>query len=362
MILTGILVCKMFKTYSLFFRKTVKMSNNSSNTTPATTMSEFDLLSQHFKDHQVLPLSIIFAVGFLANTMVLFNGIRRRKIIKHFSNYFVLSMACADFCTVVLAIPLMFVEYLVGFKWMFDFVCTYFLTIRETFQGAAIFSITTLAILRVRQVMTNPYRQFSKRTCRILVAGIWILSFLFCTVPFYHVYDIKDSGVCDPDYASHLRMKIHLTFITCILISPMLVATISYGTVIVKVTNILGSDPESERLTKRNRSIAMLLIMLILSCWICYTPLAVYLLIDAYGNIDPDPEIWEVVTILYIGGSALNPVLVLLTMPKDYRFNITCRRRRRVVAAEPDMVPKEIVKSSIPLQDHNVIRQEFQSS
>ena len=348
----------------LFLEENVKMSNNSSNVS-SPTKSDFEALSEHFRNHQVLPLSIIFAVGLLANSMVLFNGIRRRKMIKHFSNYFVLSMVCADLSTVVFAIPLMFVEYLVGFKWMSDFVCTYFLTIRETFQGAAIFSITTLAILRVRQVMTNPYRQFSKRTCRILVAGIWIISFLFCTVPFYHVYDIEDSGVCDPDYASHLRMKIHLTFITCILISPMLVATISYGTVIVKVTNILGSDHESERLTNRNRSIAMLLILLILSCWISYTPLAVYLLVDAYGNIDPDPEIWEVVTILYIGGSAINPVLVLLTMPKDYRFNISCRRRqRRVAALEPVMNPmqKEIIRSSIPLQDNNVIRQAFHSS
>ena len=326
-----------------------KMSNNTSN---SSSSDEFERNSERFKKYQLVPMSIIFGIGLLANSMVIFNGIRRRKVIKHFSNYFVLSMAIADWCVMFFTVPAMFVEYLVGFKSMSDYVCSYILTIRETFQGAAMFSISTLAILRVRQVITNPLRQFSKRTCRLLVVAIWLISFLICTSPFYSVYEIDEHGFCDPNYASTIRAKIHLTFITCILISPMLVATISYGTVIMKVTNFLGSDPDSERITKRNRSVAMLLIVLILSCWISYTPLGVYLLFDVYSasQVNVDPLIWQIVTILYFGGSAVNPILVLLTMPKDYKgFDIECRRQRRVGVEDPNAVQKEILKASIPL-------------
>jgi hypothetical protein len=134
----------------------------------------------------------------------------------------------------------------------------------------------------------------------------------------------------------------------------MLVATISYGTVIVKVSNFLGTDPDSERVTKRNRGIAILLIMLILSCWISYTPLGVYLLVNVHFDITIDGLVWQVVTILYLGGSALNPILVLLTMPKDYRLNIECRRQRRVGAEQLNVDQKQVLKSSIPLKHQNM--------
>jgi hypothetical protein len=312
-----------------------------------------------FRKYQLIPLSIIIGVGFLANSMVIFNGIRRRTLIKHYSNYFVLSMAVADWCVVTFAIPVVFIESLWGFHKMNTHICAYVITMRETFQGAAIFSIATLAILRARQVMTNPLKQFSKRICRRLVAAIWIISFLVCTTPFFHVYKVyKESGKCDPAYANPLRAKIHLTFIMCILISPMLIATIAYGIVIIKVTNLIGSNTNSV-VTKRNRSIAVLLILLILSCWISYTPLGLYLLINVHSDEFEDVNnlMWHITTILFFGGSALNPILVLLSMPRDYYCNVECRRERRVGVEEPRLEQKEILESSFPLQGQNMSQQ-----
>ena len=322
-----------------------------SNTSNNSEVDTFEETSKDFKKYKVLPMSIIFGIGFLANSMVLFNGIRRRKMIKHFSNYFVLSMTVADWSVLVFTVPMMFVEYLVGLKWMPNFVCTYILTVRETFQGAAIFSITTLAVLRCRQVMTNPIRQFSNSACKKLVAGIWIISFLTCTLPLYNVYSINDIGICDPVYVSITNMRIHLTSIVCILLVPILVATVAYSAIIARVISFLGSDTDSDRAMKKNRSIAMLLVLLILSCWISYTPLAAYLMIKAYGNdIQINEKVWDItVVILFIGGSALNPILVLLTMPKDYRSKIKCRTPPRVGVQEQKVEQKESAKSSIPL-------------
>ncbi|XP_028413431.1 neuropeptide SIFamide receptor-like isoform X2 [Dendronephthya gigantea] len=326
------------------------MSNNTTE-----KPDEFAILTEGFRKDQLVAFCIIFVIGLGANSMVLFNGIRRRKLIKHFSNDFVVSMAFADFGVIVFTIPLMFVEYLLGFKGMNTFICTYIVPIRETFQGASIFSVVTLAILRVRQVTTQPFKQFSKKTSKILVVAIWIISALFFTFSLYDgIYIITEDGICDPKWPNLVRLRIHITIINCIFISPLVVATISYGFIILKVTNLnIGSDPESERLTKRNRSIAMLMIVLILSCWITYTPLTIYLFLGIYSDIEQDPQIWRIVSVLFIGGSALNPVLVLLTMPKDYRFDIECKRQRRVGVDEPNAVQNEIVKSTIRLQDRN---------
>lgn len=330
------------------------MSNNTTGRS-----DEFAALREGFRRDQLVAFCLIFVIGLVANSMVLFNGIRRRKSIKHFSNYFVLSMAFADLGVIVFTIPLLFVEYLLGFKGMSTSICTYVFTTRETFQGASIFSVVTLAILRVRQVMTHPFKQFSKKTSKILVAAIWIISALIFTISLYDgIYNITETGVCDPDWPSDLRLKIHITIISCIFISPLVVATVSYGFIILKVTNLnIGSDPESERLTKRNRSIAMLMIVLILSCWITYTPLIIFLFVGIHSDIDQDPQIWRIVSVLFIGGSALNPVLVLLTMPRDYRFNIECKRQRRVGVDEPNAGQNEIVKSTIRLQERNVVPQ-----
>lgn len=331
---------------------------NTNYTSNDTETDEFEAISWRFKKEQMIPLSVVMFVGFFANSMVIINGIRRRKMIKYFINYFVLSMALADWCVTCFTIPVMFVEYLVGLKWMHQNICSYVLPIRETFQGAAIFSVSTLAVLRVRQVLKNPLKQFSKMTCRLLVAAIWIISFLVGTGPLLGVYKINEHGICDPKYSNPLSAKIHLTIITCILIAPMLIATVSYGTVIVKVSNFLGSDPEFERTASRNRSIALLLIMLILSCWISYTPLGVFLLIDIHGEVDFDNTTvyltWQIISILFLAGSALNPILVLLTMPNEYRCSVECRRQR-VGVHEPNAVAKQILKSTFVLREPNIV-------
>ena len=291
----------------------------------------------------------------MANSMVIFNGIRRRKIIKHYSNYFVLSMAFADFSVIFFTIPLMYVEYLVGFKWMSVYICQYVFQIREAFQGAAIFSISTLAILRLRQVFKHPLQQFSRRTCTLLVVAIWIVSFLVCSVPLMDVYTILPSGTCDPVWPK-TRGKIHMSFICAIVISPMVIATIAYGIVIFKISNTLFSDSDSERQVKRNRSITVLLVMLIGSCWISYTPLSIYILLKLYTNVNVAVPTWHIVALLYIGGSALNPVLVLLTMPKDYRFNVECKRKQRVGVCCPKEPEKaDLQSTNVELQDQNII-------
>ena len=316
------------------------MTNNSS-TSNQTGGDIMELIKEHFKKTQLVPFCIIMIVGILANAMVIVNGIRRRRTIGHYSNYFVLSIAFADFGVVVMQVPIAIFEYTLGLPNMSQFTCKYVITTRETFQGAAIFSVSFLALMRVRHVMSFQYDAgIRQRTCVIFVAGIWLTSYFICTLPLFFVYKVSPNGYCDPDWSDKTFMKVYITLIFCIMLLPMFIATISYVYIIIKIRKRLRSFLIEDR-GNRHRNVTVLLILLIISCWISYVPLAVYLMLEIYTDVDFYGLYgWSISSILYVSGSALNPVLVLITMPFEYRFKVRCTSKTGVdsstVISQPD--------------------------
>ncbi len=289
-------------------------------------------VEEHFKKTQLVPYCIIIVVGILANTMVIVNGIRRRNTIKHYINYFVLSIAFADSGVVVMQVPIAIFEYTLGIPNISQFTCKYVIQTRETFQGAAIFSVSLLAFVRVRQVMSYPNKEVSRRACIILIAGIWLMSYLSCTLPLYFIYEVWPDGHCDAYWSNQTLRRAYSTFIFCIILSPMIIATTAYTYVIIKIRDTFSSIP-NEGLRRRNRNVTVLLISLILSCWITYVPLAVFIMLQVYTDADFFGFYgWSITAILYASGSALNPVLVLVAMPCVYRCHVNCARRTRVDA------------------------------
>lgn len=322
-----------------------KMSNGTPNATGLPANDKIELI----KKYQLVPLIFIIVIGFFANSVVLIYGIHKRNMIKHYSNYFVLSMAVADWL-IIFTIPFHLFEYLEGYHGVHNAFCTYIIPIRETFQGVVILSISTLAIMRVRQVTTYPLKQFSKRSCQIIVVAIWIVSFFICTVPFYDgVYVFQEGGVCDPDYPSRLRMRVHVTLLVCLLLSPMLIATIAYLTVIRRISQVLGRDSENEH-SCNNKRITYLLIALIASSWITFGVVSIHHLIILYAPQHLNELLWHIGVPLFLGGSALNPVLVILTMP-EYRpcndVQFRCLRKPRVADEVNELRRNKIVSSSV---------------
>lgn len=308
-----------------------------------------ELIKEHFKKTQLVPFCVIMVVGIFTNAMVIVNGIQRRNTIKHYSNYFVLSMAFADFGVVSMQVPYAIFEFTLGTPNLDQFTCKYIIQIRETFQGATIFSVSLLALLRARQVMSYPNEQASRRTCAILVAAIWLISYLINTLPLYFIYKVFPGGYCEADWSSENFMKVYITLIHCLLLSPLLIASVSYTYVIMKIKKTLRLNP-NEAWRKRNRSITFLLFALILSSWITYLPLAVYLILEIYTDVYFYGLYgWSIVSILYHGGSALNPVLVLVTMPFEYRSYVKCKREIRIDV--PHELPEPCADSmEIPIE------------
>lgn len=285
---------------------------------------------EHFKKTQLIPYCIIMIVGFLGNSIIIVNGIRRRHAIRHYSFHFVLSLAFADLGVCAVTIPIEIYEEMVRPLKHTHFTCTYVMQIPQTFQGATIFSVTLLAVTRLCQIKFFPTRQFSRTLCVALISGLWITCFCIFTVPTFFIYETTPNGFCEPVYKNETFRDVFVTVIISMMIIPILFATIAYVYIIVKIRHTITPGCQNAS-THRNRKMTILLILLILSCWVSYTPNVVFLiLIRLHTMVDFNPlYAWSTASTFFYGGSAVNPVLILLTMPTEYGFSIHFVRRQR---------------------------------
>lgn len=270
---------------------------------------------------------MIIVIGFLGNLAVIFNGTKKSVLLKHYSNYFILSIAVADLGVVMMAIPINIVEYTSGLD-VGQFTCAFILPIRETFQCAAMQSVAMLGLARLRHITKQPHLPMSKRRCLIIVSVIWLSSYLLTSLPMAFVYKISADGVCDPVWMNDLLKKIHLTFTNAVLYSPVILVTISYLSILRKIKNLWRPNNNNEGMTRKSRNLSILLILMMTNCWISAMPLVVYITLLTY-EIAEIPLVWySVIGILYYSSSAINPILVLI-MKRDYRFQLPrCVQRK----------------------------------
>ena len=309
-------------------------------TSPATTedamLSYESEIHANFRNVELVPFCIIIIIGFLANLTVILNGTRKGVRSKHYSNYFIINLAIADLGVVMMAIPINIVEYTSGLN-VSQFTCAFIIPIRETFQAAALQSVAVLALARLKQVVSDSHVAFTKRHSLAIIVAIWLNSYLLISLPFGFVYELFPDGTCDPVWSSAVVQKVHLTLTSAMLCLPIIVATISYITIMKKLKNVRPTTKEGKSTTGKSRNLTILLTLLIITCWISSLPLAVYTLLLVYEVVDIPIVWWSVTTVLFYSSSAINPILVLM-MKKNYRFLLPklAARKRRIGNAKND--------------------------
>lgn len=300
---------------------------SSTGISTTTEPDEIELIKQRFVNVDLVPFCVIIVIGFLGNLVVIFHGTKRRVLSKHYSNYFILSIAVADLGVVLMAIPVNIVEYTIGLD-ISQFTCAFILPIRETFQCAAMQSVGILGLARLRHITKQPHVPISKRTSLVIIAVIWLNSYLLISLPDAFVYKVTASATCDPEWSSELMKKIHITCTSAALYLPILVATVSYVAILKKTKNLWRPNSNVDAAARKSRNLSILLVLLMATCWISAMPLAVYMLLLTYHLVDIPLIWWSVIGILFYSSSAINPLLVLV-MNRDYRFQFPRRMQRK---------------------------------
>ena len=277
-----------------------------------------------FRKYQLIPLSIILVVGFLANVMVIHAGAKKTNRLKYSTNSLIINLAAADLGMTIFYIPVQYVEYTIGLQ-ISDWTCKYIIPIRETFSIMSIITVAVLGIVRLLQL--HKRRVLSKRLTNFLIAVLWLLAYLTVTLPLSTVFAHTDQHTCDPHWENENQKTIHVAYLNVLLLVLLLITNVCYFCIIFNVNNVIrpyNSAVRSE-LEQKSQKINILLFFLILETWLSLVPYIIYSMLAVFGDIYSNTEypykLWSIMSVLFTSSSAINPVLVLTTN-KEYRKEI----------------------------------------
>lgn len=269
-----------------------------------------------FRKYQLIPISIITAVGFVANAMVIFCFLKKSFHKKTGSDPFILSLAVSDFGVICYYVPIHMVEFTVGLN-VSHWTCKYIIPVRETFIIMSIVAIAELGMVRFFCFFSS--RVLSKRVTCLIIGSTWLFAYLAISLPISFVIKRTRAMTCDHFWENEESQKTHIGLVNLIQFIPLLVTTFCYGSIIQKVRSLKRehSDRISSELTQSN----FLMILLIITAWLSLAPFLLYSLLSQLEVQMNILLVWSTVAVLLISGSAINPVLILL-MHKDYRNEI----------------------------------------
>lgn len=276
-----------------------------------------------FRKYQLIPLSVILIVGFVANIMVIHAGIKKSNKQKYTTNCFILNLAVADLGMTCFFITTQFIEYTVGLR-VSNWSCQYIIPIRETFSTTSILTVAVLSVVRLLQVYLS--RVLSLKFTNFIIAGMWFFTYSTVSFPLSFAFRHTKDDTCDPSWDSIEKKKIHVAFVNMVLLVPLLVTTLCYICIILKMRNFnrgFGSDEHNE-LEKKSQKVSILLFMLIITNWLGLAPYLIYSMIKVFGvNVYSKwPYLqWSIISVLFCSTSAINPILILIAN-KDYRKEI----------------------------------------
>lgn len=126
--------------------------------------------------------------GVIGNVIVCLLVIQRPKVLGPTSQY-LFSLAIADIGILTLNFPIGILKQEDPFGWVFGkSFCLYVAPATETFFGAAIFTITLIAFeryLNIARTELRARRALSRNRKRLLLAAVWVMSFVLTSVPIY---------------------------------------------------------------------------------------------------------------------------------------------------------------------------------
>ena len=174
--------------------------NSTNNETAVEDGNEF-YLPANFKEAEwaeILRLSfqaLLAAIGVLGNVIVCL-VITFQPQMHTVVNYFIRNLAIADLGILLMPFPFAVIKEQDPFHWpLGEYVCRYVYPLSDIFFGASVWSITLIAVDRYKAIVQGalPKRGSAVfKSAHWMVAGVWMLSFLFISLPLYFVTDLID--------------------------------------------------------------------------------------------------------------------------------------------------------------------------
>ncbi|XP_071239715.1 delta-type opioid receptor-like isoform X1 [Salvelinus alpinus] len=272
--------------------------------------------------------SVICIVGLLGNILVMYGVVRYTKM-KTATNIYIFNLALAD-ALATSTLPFQSAKYLMN-TWPFgEFLCKVILAVDYYNMFTSIFTLTMMSVDRYIAVC-HPVRALDFRTsakAKMINVCIWILSSAIgvpimvmatptSTYPYANhliVYHSGNTGCMlqfpQPDWYWDMVTKI-CVFIFAFVV-PVLVITICYGLMILRLKNVrlLSGSKEKDRNMRRITHMVLVVVAVFIICW---TPIHIFIILRTMVQINStNPYViasWHLCIALGYMNSSLNPLL-----------------------------------------------------
>nr|7Y1F_R Chain R, Kappa-type opioid receptor [Homo sapiens] len=263
--------------------------------------------------------SVVFVVGLVGNSLVMFVIIRYTKM-KTATNIYIFNLALAD-ALVTTTMPFQSTVYLMN-SWPFgDVLCKIVLSIDYYNMFTSIFTLTMMSVDRYIAVC-HPVKALDFRTplkAKIINICIWLLSssvgISAIVLGGTKVREDVDVIECslqfpDDDYSWwDLFMKI-CVFIFAFVI-PVLIIIVCYTLMILRLKSVrlLSGSREKDRNLRRITRLVLVVVAVFVVCW---TPIHIFILVEALGSTSHSTAAlssYYFCIALGYTNSSLNPIL-----------------------------------------------------
>ncbi|XP_069477147.1 kappa-type opioid receptor [Ambystoma mexicanum] len=283
-------------------------------------------LAHHLDNHTIIsptiPIiitavySMVFVVGLVGNSLVMFVIIRYTKM-KTATNIYIFNLAMAD-ALVTTTMPFQSTEYLMN-SWPFgNVLCKIVISIDYYNMFTSIFTLTMMSVDRYIAVC-HPVKALDFRTplkAKVINVCIWLLSSSvgISAIVLAGTKTTEDTTECALQFPTPYAywdtlMKV-CVFIFAFII-PVFIITICYTLMILRLKSVrlLSGSREKDRNLRRITRLVLVVVAVFIICW---TPIHIFVLVEALVNV---PQHTAIISVYYVcialgyTNSSLNPIL-----------------------------------------------------
>ncbi|XP_006820096.1 galanin receptor type 1-like [Saccoglossus kowalevskii] len=305
-------------------------------------------------------LSILGVVGNLL-VIAVFTSVKRLRTT---TNYFIISLACADFISSLTILPLPIPSYipsnLAGELYCRVIYSTAFLWI--SFK-ASVFNLVAVTIERYFAIVmsTKHKKIFTKRNCHIFILIVWLCAATVESLAFYifpYDYTLRSCIIWWPNENYRLAVGV-LLYLASFLI-PVIILLIVYTRILVflkqhakaMLSRNENNSPAYSLLKAREKVVKMLFIVVI-TFTVCWAPNQTLFLAFNYGApLDHYATYYQFFIILAFCNSCLNPMIYSFKN-KQFRDGLQivfCKKTTKILPGSSEQTQAQTVHTV----DHSV--------